>query len=62
MELLLGEIKGKLDAVAAEVKEIKADGKETKLKVEALQQFKWRVAGGAAALSVVLTVIISLIK
>lgn len=50
----IGKLEGHMEAVKKDVAEIKSD-------VKALNQFKWRVAGGAAALSIFLTAAIELI-
>lgn len=47
----IGELQGTMRAVQSDVSEIKGD-------VKGLQQFKWRVAGGAAALAVILTAVV----
>ena len=50
-----GRLEGKVDAIHADLADIKKD-------VKALQNFKWRVAGGAAVLSFILTSAIELIR
>lgn len=55
MEFLLGELKAFRDQTQKDLAEIKSDVKE-------LKQFKWRVAGGAAVLSVILAAVIEIIK
>ena len=51
----LGKLEGNMEAIKADVKEIK-------MEVKLLSQFKWRVAGGAAVLSVVVASIGSIIS
>ncbi len=53
--MLLGELKAFRHQTEKDLSEIKKD-------IKSLQQFKWRVAGGAAVLSVLLAAVIELIK
>lgn len=52
---IIGRLEGKLDLVIEDVREVKND-------VKALNQFKWRMAGGAAILSIILTAVIELFR
>lgn len=51
----VGRMEGKLDAVHADVTELKADMKEFK-------QFKWKVAGGITGLSMFITLLVEAFK
>lgn len=55
MEMLLGELKAFRDQTQRDLAEIKSD-------IKSLQQFKWRVAGGAAVLSIIMTAVIEFIR
>lgn len=54
IERSLGRMEGKIEAISTDLTEVKAD-------VKSLNQFRWRVAGGAAILSFVLTGIVEVI-
>lgn len=60
----LGRMEGKVDGISkglSEFKtEIKQDLAEVKIDVKLLNQFKWRVAGGAAILSLILTGVVEI--
>lgn len=55
MQRTLGRLESKVETICTDVSEMKAD-------VKSLQNFKWRVAGGAAVLAVVLTGAIELFQ
>lgn len=61
----LGRVEGKIESLGQDLSQfklnIKEDLTEIKVDVKLLNQFKWRVAGGAAILSCIITGIVELI-
>ena len=64
--LKVGRLQGHMDQVLSklDVLEVKVDRNNDKIevKLDRLNEFKWRVAGGAAALAIVLTVLVQMFQ